>query len=119
LRIKDVVIWRDEIAFRVADGGPSALFSASLIRHQLRTAVRAFKHRDFLPLRQRAAMVRMLASGSVAYLRTPEELDEVSIADYARDHGVDEQTVDRLIAPLTAGLFFIPPDRFSAHNLMG
>lgn len=119
LRVKDVVIWRDEIAFRVPDGGPSALFSASVIRHPLRTTVRAFKHRDFLPLRQRAAMVRMLAAGSVAYLRKPTELDDVSIADYAREHGVNEQTVDRLIAPLTAGLFFIPPDKFSAHNLMG
>ncbi len=119
LRVKDVVIWRDEIAFRVADGGPSALFSVSVIRHPLRTAVRAFKHRDFLPLRQRGAMVRMLAAGSVAYLRKPKDLDSVSIADYARDHGVDQQTVDRLIAPLTAGLFFIPPDKFSAHNLMG
>lgn len=119
LKVSDVVIWRDEIAFRVPDGGPTALFSASLIRHPVRTAVRALKHRELLPLRQRAAMVRMLAAGSVAYLRRPAELDEVPIADYARQHGVSQQTVDRLIAPLTAGLFFVPPDKFSAHNLMG
>lgn len=119
LKVKDVVIWRDEIAFRVPDGGPSALFSASLIRRPVSTAVRAFKYRDFLPLRQRAAMVRMLAVGSVAYLRKPAELDDVSITDYAREHGVDDQTVRRLIAPLTAGLFFVPPEKFSAHNLMG
>ncbi|MFN3865358.1 MAG: FAD-dependent oxidoreductase [Demequina sp.] len=119
LKISDVVIWRDEIAFRTPDGGPTALFSASVIRHPLLTAIRAVKHRDFLPLRQRAAMVRMLAAGSVAYLRRPAELDTVPIADFARDHGVSQQTVDRLIAPLTAGLFFVPPDKFSAHNLMG
>ncbi|MFW2513966.1 hydroxysqualene dehydroxylase [Demequina sp. SO4-13] len=119
LKVSDVVVWRDEIAFRVADGGPSALFSASLIRHPVRTAVRALKHRDFLPLRQRGAMVRMLAAGSVAYLLRPTKLDQVPIADYARGHGVSQQTVDRLIAPLTAGLFFVPPDKFSAHNLMG
>src|SRR5690554_5451128 len=119
LKPKDVVIWRDEIAFRVPDGGPSALFSASILRRPLSTAVRAFRHRDFLPLTQRAAMVRMLAAGSVAYLRRPAQLDSVTIADFAREHGVTQQTIDRLIAPLTGGLFFEPPERFSAHNFLG
>ncbi len=119
LKVSDVVVWRDEIAFRTPDGGPSALFSASIIRHPLRTAVRAFRHRDFLPLTQRAAMVRLLTAGAYSYIRKPDELDSITIADYARKHGVKEKTVARLIAPLTEGLFFVPPDRFSAHNLMG
>lgn len=119
LKISDVVTWRDEIAFRLPDGGPSALFSASIIRRPLSTAVRALRHRDFLSLTQRAAMVRMLAAGAVAYVRRPEELDSITIADWATDHGVRQQTVKRFIAPLTEGLFFVPPDDFSAHNFMG
>ena len=38
---------------------------------------------------------------------------------YAHAHGLPGRVVERLLVPLTAGLFFLPPERYSAFVLFG
>jgi 15-cis-phytoene desaturase len=41
------------------------------------------------------------------------------VLQYAQAHGLPGRVVERLLVPLTAGLFFLPPERYSAFVLFG
>jgi 15-cis-phytoene desaturase len=41
------------------------------------------------------------------------------VLQYAHAHGLPGRVVERLLVPLTAGLFFLPPERYSAFVLFG
>lgn len=117
--LDDVVAWEDQVAFRLPDRGPKAVYSTSVIHKPISSLVRGLGNNHYVNTRQKLALARMLASGVRDYLRRPQALDQISVADYARKHGVDNVTVHRILVPLTEGLFFVPPQEYSAHNFMG
>lgn len=117
--LDDVVVWQDEVEIRTPDGGPSAVFAASMIHRPIDTIAGALGNNDFLSLGQKAALGKMLAAGALAYASRPEELDRTTVAQLAREHGVSEETTFRILRPLTEGLFFVPPEEYSAFNFLG
>ncbi len=115
----DVVVWEDEVGFRVPDGGPQAVYATSLLHKPLASVARALGNNDYVPMRQKLALARMLAAGIKDYVRRPAKLDRISVADYAHRHGLNDDTIFKILVPLTEGLFFVPPQEYSAHNFMG
>jgi 15-cis-phytoene desaturase len=110
-----IVDWVDEVGFLVPDGGPRAVFGAAPYHKPLQTIFRALANNDFLPPRDKAALAVMGARGLRDCARSPLELDEHNIADYARQHGVSETTITRLLQAMTAGVLFMPAEQFSAY----
>jgi 15-cis-phytoene desaturase len=53
------------------------------------------------------------------YAARPEELDRISILDYAHRHQVHPVVIEHLLKPLTSGIFFIPVERYSAYAFFG
>ncbi len=47
------------------------------------------------------------------------ELDAWAVYDYALEHGVTGTAIENLLVPLTAGVFFLPPERHSAFAFFG
>jgi len=118
-RLEDVVVWQDEIEIRTPDGGRGAVFGASIIHRPIETILKGFGNDEFLPLGQKFAIARMLTAGVAAYLSHPDELDRVTVAELAAEHDVRHETVYRLLRPLTEGLFFVPPEEYSAFDFLG
>jgi 15-cis-phytoene desaturase len=46
-------------------------------------------------------------------------MDSMTISEYAAKLGINCKLVTRIITPLSAGLFFLPPDRYSAFVFFG
>ena len=118
-RLEDVVVWEDEIEIMLPDGGPRAVFGASVIHRPLETAGSVLGQNDFLPPGQKLALGKMLAAGIAHYDIQPEELDATTVAAFAERHGVSPETVHRVLVPLTEGLFFVPPEEYSAFDFFG
>ncbi|WP_022872612.1 hydroxysqualene dehydroxylase [Nesterenkonia alba] len=118
-RLDDVVVWEDEIEILTPDGGPRAVFGASMVHKPVTSIAEALGNTHFLPAGQKLALGRMLAAGVKDYLRDPAGLDERTVTDYAREHGVSDEIIFRILVPLTQGLFFVPPEQYSMHNFMG
>jgi 15-cis-phytoene desaturase len=117
--LRSMITWTDEIEMRVPDGGPSATFSTSLIHRPLRSIASVLGNNHYVPWAQKLALARMLTAGVCDYILRPRELDDTSVADYARRYRVSDTTIFRILTPLTEGLFFVPPDVYSARNFMG
>lgn len=118
-RLEDVVVWEDEAEIVLPDGGPHAVFGTSPVHRPVQTVLSALGQNAFLPWPQKIALVRMLSAGLRDYLAQPQELDAVTVEQYARRHGLDDRTILRVLTPLTEGLFFVPPQEYSAYNFLG
>lgn len=123
--LDDIVVWQDEIEIRTprseatGEAGPSTVFGASLLHRPIETLVTTLDSGDFLSAKDKLALVRMLGAGAGAYVAHPEELDRMTVSDLAAQHGVSGEATFRVLRPLTEGLFFIPPDQYSAFNFLG
>jgi 15-cis-phytoene desaturase len=124
IELDQVFVYLDEIEIRVAEGGErnhapgrqrrSGRFGTSLLHRPLLTLGGALGNGELLPLRDKARLVYVLIAGILDYLRDPEALDRKTVAEYARDHGASANLVDTVFFSLSGGLFFLPPERYSA-----
>ncbi|HYG75230.1 MAG TPA: FAD-dependent oxidoreductase [Planctomycetota bacterium] len=117
LSIKDVVSWQDELEFRTTDGGPAAVFGAAPVAHPLKTISGVLGNNAYLSAKAKASLTKFYAKGLAAYLRSPEALDKISIAEYAKRTKLNRQAVERILRPLTAGVLFQQPENFSAFTM--
>lgn len=115
----EIVCWEDEIEIRSPDGGPSGVLGVSPLHKPLRTIGGVLGNTDLLPPADKAALAVCIAAGLKDYLARPNELDQQNVRDYARRYGVSDGTIERVLWSLTAGIFFVPPERYSAYNFFG
>ena len=47
------------------------------------------------------------------------DLDTVSVAEYAQKHHVKRRAQRLILEPLSTGIFFLPPENYSAHAFFG
>jgi 15-cis-phytoene desaturase len=123
--LDDVFIYQDEIEIRVAEGGDknadpdlrrrSGRFGVSVLFRPIRTIRGALGNSKLLSWRDKWQIVKFFTAGTVRYLRDPESLDRLSVAEYARSLGVGDNVINTLVWSLSAGLFFLPPERYSAY----
>lgn len=123
--LDEVFIYQDEIEIRVAEGGEknsdpkgrrrSGHFGVSVLHRPVLTIGGALGNSELLSWSDKFQLVRFMIAGTVRYLRDPESLDRLSVAEYARQHGVSENVINTVLFSLSAGLFFLSPERYSAY----
>jgi 15-cis-phytoene desaturase len=117
--LDEMVCWEDEIEIRLPDGGPQAIIGMAPLHKPVRTVGGLLANNDLLSPLDKLGLGRFFAAGLRDYVRRFEHLDSQTVAAYAKAHGVSDRAIHNLLVPLTAGLFFIPPERFSAGIFFG
>ncbi|HYG16024.1 MAG TPA: FAD-dependent oxidoreductase [Bacteroidia bacterium] len=112
LKMKDVVIWEDELEIKVANG-PSGVYGASLIFRPFKTLSAPFRNR-IISWKDTLRLARFMTSGLSCYFTNPQKLDTFSVTEYAKKFNISNEAQIRILWPFTAGLFFLPPERYSA-----
>jgi 15-cis-phytoene desaturase len=125
LDLDEVFIYQDELEIRVAEGGDknsdpqkrrrSGRFGASLFHRPLLTLGGALGNSELLSWSDKLGLVKFLVAGTARFLSDPDSLDKLSIAEYARQHGISENVINTVIFSLSSGLFFLPPEHYSAY----
>jgi 15-cis-phytoene desaturase len=125
IRLKDVFIYQDKVEIRVAEGGDknsdpngrrrSGRFGMSMFHRPLLTLAGALGNGDLLPWRDKWRLIRLVRAGLFQYPRDPESLDRFTLADYARMRGASDNLINTVLFSLSGGLFFLPPERYSAY----
>lgn len=112
------LIWEDEVEIRVPDG-PRAVYAASLPRRPFQTIGSLLGPGALCSPGERATLAAFFSAGLAHYATRPDTLDAISVRDYAKRYGVSDRAIARILIPLTEGLFFLPPERYSAYVLFG
>lgn len=116
--LADIVCWEDELEIRAADGRRAVLGAAPLHKPLKLLTGGAAALRLLSPV-DLAALPAFLTAGLVDYVARPENLDRYSVTEFARRYRVTDRAIEHLLVPFTAGIFFLPPERFSAFNFFG
>ena len=119
LDLDAIVVWEDEFEIWVPDNGPRVRFGAAPLHKPLQTMAGLVGNNDLIPPLQKMRMARFIMAGLQDYFRRPLELDEQTVAQYARAYGISDRLIGTVLTALTAGLFFLPPDRYSAYAFFG
>jgi 15-cis-phytoene desaturase len=83
----------------------------------LRQLVLPLAERGLVSQADLMTMGPFFAAGIAAFEADPDRLDRWSVERMAERFGVSDRALDNILAAATAGLFFVPPHRFSAVNL--
>jgi 15-cis-phytoene desaturase len=119
INIDDIVLWEDEIEIRLPDGGGSAVLGAAPLYRPFQTLFGALNLFQLLSVVDVLSLPGFFAGGLVEYFGNPSSLDQWNVTDKARSYGVTENAIRRLLVPLTSGLYFLPPERYSSYVFFG
>lgn len=117
LTLNKIVVWEDEIEIKIPNG-QSGVYGASLLFRPFKTLSGPFRN-HIISWKDTWRLSRFFLSGLSAYFLQPSKLDKFSVSEYAKRFGVSDNAITRILEPLTAGIFFLPPSRYSAYVLFG
>jgi 15-cis-phytoene desaturase len=119
LNVDDIVCWEDEIEIRLPDGRGSGVFGAAPFYNPVGTLGGLLGNFAVLSLLDRISLAGFLTAGLLEYFSNPAGLDQSSVREKAVAWGVTENAIQNLLVPLTSGLYFLPPERYSAYAFFG
>jgi 15-cis-phytoene desaturase len=115
INVDDIVSWEDEIEIRLPDGRGSGVFGTAPLYNPIGTLTGFLGNFELLSLLDRITLAGFLTAGLLEYFSNPAGLDQVSVRKQAEAYGVTENAIHNVLVPLTAGLYFLPPERYSAY----
>lgn len=112
--LEQALFWEDQFEIRLADGGSRGVFTIAPLYRPLKTLESFLGNLDVFPAKDKLKLMRFMLAGLRDYFVRPEKLDQVSVRDYAKARHLKSDSIERILVPLTAGIFFLPPERYSA-----
>lgn len=112
-----IVIWEEQIAVRV--GFEKALFGLAPVHGPLKTLRGVLGNNKFISIKDKLSIGRFFTAGFRDFLTKPESLDKLSVLEYAKKHGVNQDILEKIVIPLSSGIFFLPPHRYSTYAFFG
>jgi 15-cis-phytoene desaturase len=119
INVNDIVYWEDEVEIRLPDGRGNGVFGAAPLYRPFQTLAGALGNFELLSLTDRITLSTFFTAGLLEYFSNPGGLDQISVLDKARAAGVTENAIHNILIPLTSGLYFLPPERYSSYALFG
>lgn len=115
IKIDDMLIWEDEVEIRSIDGA-QGVFGGSVFK-PLKTIGGILGNNDVVNPLDKASLAKMFAVALKDFATDKASLDKISVLAYAKKHGVTDRAIHNVLIPLTAGLFFLPPEKYSMFVL--
>lgn len=119
VNVDAIVQWEENIDVRIKGKKDAITFGVSPIFGPLDMIKGILGNNDILSWKDKLSLLRFFTSGFLEYLKKPDALDRFNIRDYATKHNVSENALHYAVIPLSAGIFFLPPERYSAKVFFG
>ncbi len=103
-----ILKWEDVLEVRIPGNPSSALLHVDPTQQLLdKSGLMSKEELKLFATFFKTGLARLASEG--------EALDKFSVADVARDTGLSQQLIDRVLVPLTEGRFFLKPAEHSAY----
>ena len=117
--VNHIVKWEEQIDIRTPHKEKFAIFGVAPIYGPIKMIKGLLGNNQMFSIKDKILLLRFFVDGFKDYLTEPENLDKLSILEYAEKHGLDDNVIKVVITPFSSGLFFLPPDRYSAYTFFG
>lgn len=119
VNVDSIVQWEENVDVRIKGKKDVATFGVSPIFGPIDLLKGILGNNDILSLKDKLSLMGFFINGFIDYLRNPDSLDRWNVRDYAKKHQVNEDALHYAVIPLSAGIFFLPPERYSAKVFFG
>ncbi|WP_265738513.1 FAD-dependent oxidoreductase [Pseudalkalibacillus salsuginis] len=117
--LNKMVTWEEQVEIRIPDKDESVVMGVSPFFGPLKLIRSILGNNPTLSTKDKTSLISFFIFGFKDYLLNPEKLDKVSIRQYADLYHVSDHAFNYLIIPLSSGIFFLPPERYSAYVFFG
>jgi 15-cis-phytoene desaturase len=115
----DALVWGDEVQIWLPDGGPRATLGLAPLHKPVETVTGLLGNNDLMSPKDKAELLVFFSAALVDYGLSRAALDENTVYEYAKKRGVSDDAITNMLVPLTEGIFFLPPERYSMMVLTG
>lgn len=116
--LKDIVTWEEKADILVKNENRKVVLGIAPF-FGFKKAIRGiFGNREFLSAHDKWSLLSFFARGFASYPFS-KHLDNFSVTEYANRCHVTEQAQRLILEPLSTGIFFLPPEQYSAYAFFG
>ncbi|TKJ89912.1 carotene 7,8-desaturase [Paenibacillus sp. CFBP13512] len=117
ISMSDMVHWEETTNIRHTEA--QGTFGLDPFKAPLKTIAGALGNNDLISPADKASLIPFFTAGFKDYISKPHYLDQYSIKAYAEKYSVSTDAIERLIQPLSSGIFFLPIEEYSAYAFFG
>ncbi len=118
VKLKDIVTWEEKVDILVKGENRKVVLGVAPIFGFKKMLRGVFGNSQILSARDKLSMIPFFVCGFGSYLFS-YNLDKFSVAEYANRHHVSENAKRLILEPLSSGIFFMPPENYSAYAFFG
>ncbi|XCP86855.1 FAD-dependent oxidoreductase [Roseburia hominis] len=126
VRLRDMVTWEETAEILVAKQirekgryeGKKVVLGLAPVFGPWKTLRGVLGNQDALGVRDKLSLVPFFLSGFSGYVCS-KKLDRYTVAEYADRHHVTKRAQRLILEPLSTGIFFLPPEQYSAYVFFG
>ncbi len=118
VKINDIVMWEKDLEIKLKNND-SIILGIAPFYSPIKFIKGMIGNNHILSLKDKLSLVRFFMGGFKDYLINPKKLDTYSVKSYARKYNVSNKTLDYILTPFSTGIFFLPPNQYSAKVFFG
>lgn len=118
VKIGDIVTWEEKVDILIKDKNKKMVLGLAPFFGPIKTARGVLGNNDILTLQDKLSLIPFFLSGFSSYIFS-DNLDNYSVTEYANLHKVSEKSKRLVLEPLSSGIFFMPPENYSAYAFFG
>ncbi|PYF09067.1 15-cis-phytoene desaturase [Ureibacillus chungkukjangi] len=119
VEVDDIVQWEEQIDVRIKGSKNKASFGISPVFGPIDTIKGIIGNNDILSPKDKFSLIAFFTNGFLEIVKNPEKLDKYNVREFAEKYEVSENALHYVVIPLSAGIFFLPPERYSAKVFFG
>ena len=118
VELNDIVTWEEKVDILLKDRQGKIVLGVAPFWGFGKAVKGIIGNGAFLSWRDKLSLVPFFFRGFGSYLFS-DGLDDYSVAEYAKKCGVTENALNRVLEPLSTGIFFLPVGEYSAYAFFG
>lgn len=118
VRLKDIVTWEETADILMKGEKRKLVLGLAPFWGFGKTMKSIFGNREVWSAKDKLSLLPFFFCGMWSYLFS-DKLDEITVEEYARKHRVTKRSRELILTSLSSGIFFLPPETYSAYAFFG
>lgn len=116
--IDKLVTWEEKVDILIKDKNKKVVLGLAPLSGFKKAVRGVAENEESLSLKDKLSLLPFFLCGFSNYL-VSYSLDDYSVTEYANKHHVTEAAKRLVLEPLSSGIFFRPPENYSAYSFFG